>query len=123
MLGYAWPLTVFGPYGEIAYLFWSIGVNPPGVPIPGTACGIFLDPVSLQALFLLGAEPLASGPLTTHYLGQYSATWWFTVPANPALVGTIVGAQALIVGPSGTMPLGGATFGQVTNALVLTLGY
>jgi hypothetical protein len=37
--------------------------------------------------------------------------------------GLVIGAQVIIVSPSGTIPLGGGQFAQVTNALQLTLGF
>jgi len=126
VLGSAWFVSALGPYNETAYLFWSVGVIPAGLPIPGTACPLYLDPSSVQALSLLGAEPLASGTLSapsSNHPGLGSAIWGFTVPASPAFAGAILGAQALVVGPSGSIPLGGGAFGWVTNALRLTLGY
>ena len=123
VLGAPWFVTAVGPINEPAYLFWSIGVVQGGLPIPGSQCPLYLDPVSLQALALLGAEPLASGTLSTPTAGWFSTTWGFLVPASPTLAGASFGAQVLVVGPLGSIPLGGGALGRVTNALQLTLGY
>jgi hypothetical protein len=48
---------------------------------------------------------------------------YFQVPANPGLAGAVVGLQALIVVPTGTIALGPGVLGQTTNALQLTVGY
>jgi hypothetical protein len=42
---------------------------------------------------------------------------------NPSLVGVVIGVQAMVAGPSGTIPLAGGVFGQTTNALQFSIGF
>ena len=120
ILGSTWFGTVTGPAGGVAHLFWSGGVNPLGVLItPSSTCLYYLDDASLQSLAVLGAEPLLSGLVGAS--GQL--TWAIPVPLHPIYAGLVIGAQVIVLDPSGTIPLGGGQFAQVTNALQLTLGF
>jgi hypothetical protein len=105
--------------GGAAMLYWSVGVNPAGAPIAaGSPCLCHLDLASVWQLNQLGLEPLAVTVIPTPSF----PAWTFAVPALPAYAGVVIGAQAAIFGPNGTIPLGG-TVAEFTNALQLTLGY
>jgi hypothetical protein len=118
VLGSQWPLTVNGAAGTTALLFWSGGVNPAGSPITaGSPCLFYLDAQSVASLAQLGAEPLF-----TAMLPSPTPTWTIPLPSFPGYAGLVIGIQCALVG-SGTIPLGGGTFFQTTNALQLTLGY
>jgi hypothetical protein len=119
VLGSQWSVWLLGPLGETAMLFWSGGVNLLGSPISlGSTCRYYLDPVSVASLAQMGAEPLVT---TTLIVGGNPLT--FPVPPFPIYAGLVIGVQAIVVGPTGTIPLGGGVFAQTSNALQLTLGY
>jgi hypothetical protein len=125
-LGTTVGVTILSPTASTAYLFWSIGVNPAGSPvIAGGSCLHYLDSPTLAALAAVGAEPLAS-VYTGPPLGSFWVSinfGWFPVPANPSFAGIVIGLQAIVVGSSGSIPLGPGSFAQTSNALQATLGY
>jgi hypothetical protein len=124
VLGQPWVATLTGPYFETAFLFWSVGINAIGTTIPGSSCQHFLDSQSVQTLAVAGLEPLGSTTLTLPINVTVAyAIATFTLPALPSLAGVVLGAQAVVSGPTGTIPLGPGTSGQLSNALQLTLGY
>jgi hypothetical protein len=125
VLGLPFPVTVVGPPGETAFLLWSSGVSQPGTQIaPGSPCVTLLDVPSVLALAAMGAQPLASGVLSATPTGSGGIiTWNFVVPAIPSLAGLQIGAQAAVVGPSGTIPILPGVTAQMTSTYLLTLGY
>jgi hypothetical protein len=130
VLGLPLFVSILGPPGETAYLLWSAGLSPTGIPVaPGSPCGFHLHIPSFTALAAAGAEPLASGflsPIPWPYGGPFTGgtvTWGFTVPGSPAYAGLSIGVQAVVVGPSGTLALAPGVTGQLTGAVLLGLGY
>jgi hypothetical protein len=117
-----WPLVLFTQApSSTAYVFWAAGVYPAGLPVvPGSSCLHYLDPVSLTAFASASLEPLVSAILPPPPLGL--AAWTFPIPGI-AYAGATAGLQALVVTPAGTIPLGGGTFGALSNALLITIGY
>jgi hypothetical protein len=83
-----------------------------------------LDVPTVLALVAMGAQPLASGVLSAMPTGSGGTiTWNFVVPAIPLLAGLQIGLQAVVVGPSGTIPILPGVTAQVTSTYLLTLGY
>jgi hypothetical protein len=119
-LGSTFVIQLQSPFASTAaWLFWSVGVQAAGAPVfPGSSCLHYLDAPSLAALNLSGSEPLIVSPLVGG-----SVIWQGSIPLDPTLSGMVLGLQALVVGPSGGIPLGGGAFGQTSNALQLLLGY
>jgi hypothetical protein len=117
VLGSTFTVSVSGPQNESAWLFWSGGVNPTGSPLAGSSCLTYLDVASANALAALGAQPLLTGVLSGVALGY--VTWNIPVPPSPAHAGLVIGLQAAVTGPSGTI-LGQ---GHVSNGLKLVLGF
>jgi hypothetical protein len=111
------PLWVTGFVSGYIQIFWAVGPATAGMNLGlGGGCTSYLDPVSVQALYLLGLEPLLAGPT----VGIQTA-FQTTLPSSPGLAGAVFTAQALITGPSGVpTPFGNI---QLTNALQVTLGY
>jgi hypothetical protein len=126
-LGGSFTLSLSGPANETSYVFWSGGVNPGGSFIaPGVSpCVHYLDVASLTTLASQGAEPIATATIPPNPFDPAVGTvsWTFPVPPSPIYAGLVIGIQGLIVGPSGTIPIGGGVFARSTTALQLTLGY
>lgn len=125
VLGLPFPVSITGPGGETAFLFWSLGVSQSGgAPLAaGSACLIRLDLSSAIALAGMGAQPLASGVLSSPPTGSGIVTWNFLVPGAASLAGIQLGAQAVVVGPSGTIPFLPGVTAQVSSTFLITLGY
>jgi hypothetical protein len=122
VLGAPCPVSVSGAMNEVAFLFWSVGVNAAGSQfLPGSSCLCYLDLASVAVQFQAGFEPIASGPLIGSF-GSGIVTWTFTVPSSPANAGLVVALQAVVIGPSGTIQSGGV-IGHVSNGLLFALGY
>lgn len=119
---------VFGPSGlyppsaqAVAGVFWSLGSNPAGSPIPGSPCLLYLDAASLTQLNAIGLEPAWSGIIASPAWGSLP----LAIPADPALVGTVVAIQVVMAGPwapPGPLLLNG-TGAYVTKGLQLFIGY
>jgi hypothetical protein len=101
-----------------ASLYWSFGSNPAGTPLnPPSPCSYHLNPASFSTLLGLGLQPLAT-PLFWSNGGYFA----IPVPNLPALIGTPVEVQALIIDPAG-VPSGfpGVNI-RISNSLTLVPG-
>jgi hypothetical protein len=113
----AFPLWVSSFVGGYIQIYWAFGSATGGNNLGfGGGCTSYMDPVSLQTLYNLGAEPLLAG-----YNTGIQTSFQVSLPSNPALAGAVFTAQALIVGQSGVPTPCGMI--QITNALQVTLGY
>ncbi|MAB90426.1 MAG: hypothetical protein CMJ90_13325 [Planctomycetes bacterium] len=81
--------------GQMAHLFFSIGVSPGGATVLPNGCPLWLDWASFLSFVQLGSNPLLQLPVNA----TGSASFPLGVPVNVGIIGVPIGFQAAVDDP------------------------